>query len=184
MILSGIYVHIPFCKKACHYCDFHFTTNLANTKKMTDSICKEMEIRKKEFSGNYNSLYFGGGTPSVLAISEIKQILDHLSKYTNRSELIEVTVEINPEDITEMLLKGYRELGVNRLSIGVQSLNDEILKWMNRSHNQEKAIQSILLAKKMGFENISVDFIYGVPGYPNRNIKQELLSRKKEKVVL
>ena len=176
MILSGIYVHIPFCKKACHYCDFHFTTNLANTKKMTDSICKEMEIRKKEFSGNYNSLYFGGGTPSVLAISEIKQILDHLSKYTNRSELIEVTVEINPEDITEMLLKGYRELGVNRLSIGVQSLNDEILKWMNRSHNQEKAIQSILLAKKMGFENISVDFIYGVPGYPNRNIKQELLS--------
>ena len=176
MILSGIYVHIPFCKKACHYCDFHFTTNLANTKKMTDSICKEMEIRKKEFSGNYNSLYFGGGTPSVLAISEIKQILDHLSKYTNRSELIEVTVEINPEDITEMLLKGYRELGVNRLSIGVQSLNDEILKWMNRSHNQEKAIQSILLAKKMGFENISVDFIYGVPGYPNRNIKEELLS--------
>ena len=143
---------------------------------MTDSICKEMEIRKKEFSGNYNSLYFGGGTPSVLAISEIKQILDHLSKYTNRSELIEVTVEINPEDITEMLLKGYRELGVNRLSIGVQSLNDEILKWMNRSHNQEKAIQSILLAKKMGFENISVDFIYGVPGYPNRNIKEELLS--------
>lgn len=176
MILSGIYVHIPFCKKACHYCDFHFTTNLANTKKMTDSICKEMEIRKKEFSGNYNSLYFGGGTPSVLAISEIKQILDHLSKYTNRSELIEVTVEVNPEDITEMLLKGYRELGVNRLSIGVQSLNDEILKWMNRSHNQEKAIQSILLAKKMGFENISVDFIYGVPGYPNRNIKEELLS--------
>ena len=176
MILSGIYVHIPFCKKACHYCDFHFTTNLANTKKMTDSICKEMEIRKKEFSGNYNSLYFGGGTPSVLAISEIKQILDHLSKYTNRSQQIEVTVEINPEDITEILLSGYRELGINRLSIGVQSLNDEILNWMNRSHNQEKAIQSILLAKKMGFENISVDFIYGVPGYPNRNIKEELSS--------
>ena len=109
MILSGIYVHIPFCKKACHYCDFHFTTNLANTKKMTDSICKEMEIRKKEFSGNYNSLYFGGGTPSVLAISEIKQILDHLSKYTNRSKQIEVTVEINPEDITEIMLIGYIE---------------------------------------------------------------------------
>ena len=143
---------------------------------MTDSICKEMEIRKKEFSGNYNSLYFGGGTPSVLAISEIKQILDHLSKYTNRSKQIEVTVEINPEDITEVLLSAYRELGVNRLSIGVQSLNDEILNWMNRSHNQEKAIQSILLAKKMGFENISVDFIYGVPGYPNRNIKEELSS--------
>ena len=99
---------------------------------MTDSICKEMEIRKKEFSGNYNSLYFGGGTPSVLAISEIKQILDHLCKYTNRSKQIEVTVEINPEDITEILLSGYRELGINRLSIGVQSLNDEILIFSNK----------------------------------------------------
>ena len=174
--MSGIYVHIPFCKKACHYCDFHFTTNMVNTKKMTDSICKEMETRKKEFSANYNSLYFGGGTPSVLAISEMKQIFDQISKHSNRSKQTEVTVEINPEDVTEKLLKGYRELGVNRLSIGVQSLNDKILNWMNRSHSQENAIQSILLAKKMGFENISVDFIYGVPGYPNRDIKGELSS--------
>ncbi len=174
--MSGIYVHIPFCKKACHYCDFHFTTNMVNTKKMTDSICKEMETRKMEFSVNYNSLYFGGGTPSVLAISEMKQIFDQINKHSNRSKQAEVTVEINPEDVTEMLLKGYRELGVNRLSIGVQSLNDKILNWMNRSHSQEKAIQSILLAKKMGFENISVDFIYGVPGYPNRDIKGELSS--------
>ncbi len=174
--MSGIYVHIPFCKKACHYCDFHFTTNMVNTKKMTDSICKEMETRKMEFSVNYNSLYFGGGTPSVLAISEMKQIFDQINKHSNRSKQAEVTVEINPEDVTEMLLKGYRELGVNRLSIGVQSLNDKILNWMNRSHSQEKAIQSILLAKKMGFENISVDFIYGIPGYPNRDIKGELSS--------
>lgn len=174
--MSGIYVHIPFCKKACHYCDFHFTTNMVNTKKMTDSICKEMETRKMEFSVNYNSLYFGGGTPSVLAISEMKQIFDQINKHSNRLKQAEVTVEINPEDVTEMLLKGYRELGVNRLSIGVQSLNDKILNWMNRSHSQEKAIQSILLAKKMGFENISVDFIYGIPGYPNRDIKGELSS--------
>ena len=143
---------------------------------MTDSICKEMETRKMEFSVNYNSLYFGGGTPSVLAISEMKQIFDQINKHSNRSKQAEVTVEINPEDVTEMLLKGYRELGVNRLSIGVQSLNDKILNWMNRSHSQEKAIQSILLAKKMGFENISVDFIYGIPGYPNRDIKGELSS--------
>ena len=174
MSLSGIYVHIPFCKKACHYCDFHFTTNMTHIKKMTDSICKEINIRKKEFSGNYNSLYFGGGTPSVLAISEMKQIIDQISKYTNPSQLSEVTVEINPEDVTETLLRGYRELGVNRLSIGVQSLNDDILNWMNRSHNKEKALQSVLLAKKMGFENVSVDFIYGIPGYPNRDIKKEL----------
>ena len=100
---------------------------MVNTKKMTDSICKEIESRKK-FSVNYNSLYFGGGTPSVLAISEMKQIFDQINKYTNRSEQTEVTVEINPEDVTETLLKGYRELGVNRLSIGVQSLNDKILK--------------------------------------------------------
>ena len=106
----------------------------------------------------------------------MKQIFDQISKHSNRSKQTEVTVEINPEDVTEMLLKGYRELGVNRLSIGVQSLNDKILNWMNRSHSQEKAIQSILLAKKMGFENISVDFIYGVPGYPNRDIKGELSS--------
>ena len=143
---------------------------------MTNSICKEMETRKKEFPANYNSLYFGGGTPSVLAISEMKQIFDQISKHSNRSKQTEVTVEINPEDVTEKLLKGYRELGVNRLSIGVQSLNDKILNWMNRSHSQEKAIQSIFLAKKMGFENISVDFIYGVPGYPNRDLKGELSS--------
>ena len=174
MSLSGIYVHIPFCKKACHYCDFHFTTNMTHIKKMTDSICKEINIRKKEFSGNYNSLYFGGGTPSVLAISEMKQIIDQISKYTNQPQLSEVTVEINPEDVTETLLRGYSELGVNRLSIGVQSLNDDILNWMNRSHNKEKALQSVLLAKKMGFENVSVDFIYGIPGYPNRDIKKEL----------
>ena len=149
---------------------------MANIKKMTDSICKEINIRKKEFSGNYNSLYFGGGTPSVLPISEIKQITDQISKFTNKSQLSEVTVEINPEDVTETLLKGYSELGVNRLSIGVQSLNDEILNWMNRSHNKEKAIQSVLLAKKMGFENVSVDFIYGIPGHPNRDIKKELSS--------
>ena len=93
---------------------------------MTDSICKEINIRKKEFSGNYNSLYFGGGTPSVLAISEMKQIIDQISKYTNQPQLSEVTVEINPEDVTETLLRGYSELGVNRLSIGVQSLNDKI----------------------------------------------------------
>ena len=172
--MSGIYIHIPFCKKACHYCDFHFTTNMTHIKKMTDSICKEINIRKKEFSGNYNSLYFGGGTPSVLAISEMKQIIDQISKYTKPSQLSEVTVEINPEDVTETLLRGYRELGVNRLSIGVQSLNDHILNWMNRSHNKEKALQSVLLAKKMGFENVSVDFIYGIPGYPNRDIKKEL----------
>ena len=116
------------------------------------------------------------GNPSVLAISEMKQIFDQINKHSNRSKQAEVTVEINPEDVTEMLLKGYRELGVNRLSIGVQSLNDKILNWMNRSHSQEKAIQSILLAKKMGFENISVDFIYGIPGYPNRDIKGELSS--------
>ena len=174
MSLSGIYIHIPFCKKACHYCDFHFTTNMTHIKRMTDSICKEINIRKKEFSGNYNSLYFGGGTPSVLAISEMKQIIDQISKYTNPSQLSEVTVEINPEDVTDTLLRGYRELGVNRLSIGVQSLNDHILNWMNRSHNKEKALQSVLLAKKMGFENVSVDFIYGIPGYPNRDIKKEL----------
>ena len=174
MSLSGIYIHIPFCKKACHYCDFHFTTNMTHIKRMTNSICKEINIRKKEFSGNYNSLYFGGGTPSVLAISEMKQIIDQISKYTNPSQLSEVTVEINPEDVTETLLRGYRELGVNRLSIGVQSLNDHILNWMNRSHNKEKALQSVLLAKKMGFENVSVDFIYGIPGYPNRDIKKEL----------
>ena len=109
---------------------------------MTDSICKEMETRKR-FSANYNSLYFGGDS-SVLAISEMKQIFDQISKHSNRSKQTEVTVEINPEDVTEKLLKGYRELGVNRLSIGVQSLNDKILNWMNRSHSQEKAIQSIL----------------------------------------
>ncbi len=181
MILSGIYVHIPFCRKACHYCDFHFTTNMTNTSEMSDAICNEIDIRKNEFPKKINSLYFGGGTPSVLEVSQIEKIIYQISKYTKRSKQIEITLEINPEDVTELLLLGYKDIGINRLSIGVQSLNTDILNWMNRSHDEQKAIQSILLAKKLGFNNISVDFIYGVPDFFNRDIKGELFSLLKTK---
>ena len=172
--MSGIYIHIPFCAKACHYCDFHFSTNLSNKSTLTNAICEEIKLRKKEFSGVFNSIYFGGGTPSLLTLAELEKIMNQIFIYVDSSQIQEVTIEVNPEDITVELLRGYQKIGINRLSIGVQSLDDKILNWMNRNHSSEKAITAINKAQELGIENISVDFIYGVPNFPNRNISNEL----------
>ncbi len=172
--MSGIYIHIPFCRKACHYCDFHFSTNLSNQSTFTKAICEEIKLRKKDFTGSFNSIYFGGGTPSILTLTELEEIMNQLFIYLDSSQIQEVTIEVNPEDISVELLRGYQKLGINRLSIGVQSLDDKILSWMNRNHSSKKAITAINQAKELGIENISVDFIYGVPNFPKRNISDEL----------
>ena len=122
--MSGIYIHIPFCKQACHYCDFHFSTSLKSKTTLVNYITKEIELRKKEFPNNINSLYLGGGTPSLLTNNELSIIFNSLKQVIDISSLKEVTIEVNPEDVNRDKLNFLKSIGVNRLSIGVQSTND------------------------------------------------------------
>jgi oxygen-independent coproporphyrinogen III oxidase len=162
--MSGIYIHIPFCKQACHYCNFHFSTSLRLKDEMIQAICKEIEIRHDYLlEKNLTSIYFGGGTPSLMDNDDIDKIFDTLSKYFHWSHETEITLEANPDDITIDKLKIISAAGINRLSIGIQSFFDEDLSWMHRAHNASEATQCIRLAKNHGYENISIDLIYGSP---------------------
>ncbi len=161
---AGLYIHIPFCKQACHYCDFHFSTSLKKKGKLVEMLCKELVLRKNELSSSQiQTIYFGGGTPSLLEAEELQQIFRTI--YTNYkiAENPEITLEANPDDLTEEKLKMFKTSKINRLSIGVQSFFEEDLKLMNRAHNSEEALKSIKLAKSY-FDNISIDLIYGIPG--------------------
>ena len=173
--MSGIYIHIPYCKQACHYCDFHFSTSMKTKKEMIDCIVKEMDIRKSEFSKKIDSVYIGGGTPSVMNNLELETIFNGLEKKMSIGDIKEITIEINPEDLTIEKLEFYKEIGINRLSIGIQSMNNNILKWMNRSHDKNQIINGLYTVKEVGFENISLDFIYGTPENLSRDYKDELL---------
>ncbi len=173
--MSGIYIHIPYCKQACHYCDFHFSTSMKTKKEMIDCIVKEMDIRKSEFSKKIDSVYIGGGTPSVMTNLELETIFNGLEKKISISDIKEITIEINPEDLINEKLEFYNEIGINRLSIGIQSMNNKILKWMNRSHDTNQVINGLNNTKDAGFENISLDFIYGTPKNLSRDYKDELL---------
>ena len=173
--MSGIYIHIPYCKQACHYCDFHFSTTMKTKNEMIDCIVKEMDIRKSEFSKKIDSVYIGGGTPSVMTNLELETIFNGLEKKISISDIKEITIEINPEDLINEKLEFYNEIGINRLSIGIQSMNNNILKWMNRSHNKNQIINGLNTVKELGYENISLDFIYGTPKNLTRDIKDELL---------
>lgn len=173
--MSGIYIHIPYCKQACHYCDFHFSTSMKTKNEMIDCIVKEMDIRKGEFSKKIDSVYIGGGTPSVMNNLELETIFNGLEKKISIGDIKEITIEINPEDLTSEKLEFYKEIGINRLSIGIQSMNNNILKWMNRSHDKNQIINGLYTVKEVGFENISLDFIYGTPENLSRDYKDELL---------
>ena len=173
--MSGIYIHIPYCKQACHYCDFHFSTSMKTKNEMIDCIVKEMDIRENEFSKKINSLYIGGGTPSLMTNLELETIFNGLEKKMSIGDIKEVTIEINPEDLINEKLKFYKEIGINRLSIGIQSMNNNILKWMNRSHDTNQVINGLNNTKVAGFENINLDFIYGTPKNLSRDYKSELL---------
>ena len=173
--MSGIYIHIPYCKQACHYCDFHFSTSMKTKNEMIDCIVKEMDIRESEFSKKIDSLYIGGGTPSLMTNLELETIFNGLEKKMSIGDIKEITIEINPEDLISEKLEFYKEIGINRLSIGIQSMNNNILKWMNRSHDTNQVINGLNNTKDAGFENISLDFIYGTPKNLSRNYKAELL---------
>ncbi|MEQ8420371.1 MAG: radical SAM family heme chaperone HemW [Arenibacter algicola] len=165
--MSGIYIHIPFCKQACHYCDFHFSTNMGKKEAMVLALIKELELRKVEFKEEVvQTIYFGGGTPSVLNTAEIDQIIGAVySKYTVVSAP-EITLEANPDDLSKEKIEELGRSSINRLSIGIQSFFEEDLKMMNRAHNAQEAEDCIVMAKKY-FDNISIDLIYGVPGMTN-----------------
>lgn len=159
-----IYIHIPFCKQKCSYCNFHFSTSLNFKDEMLDAMKKEIFLRKDELQNkNLQSLYFGGGTPSVLSADEIKSLIDEVLKHFSFNNDIEITLEANPDDLNPQFLKGLSDSPVNRLSIGTQSFFDEDLKLMNRAHNASEAEGSIKRAQDFGFENLSIDLIYGSP---------------------
>jgi oxygen-independent coproporphyrinogen-3 oxidase len=160
--MSGIYLHIPFCKKACHYCNFHFSTSMRHADKMIDAIHAELQLRKKEAQRPVETIYFGGGTPSVLSKEHIVGMLDQVHQHYDVIQSPEITLEANPDDLTLEYMQALQEAGINRLSIGIQSFHDSELKLMNRAHNASQALSSVTLAKKE-FDNVSIDLLFGNP---------------------
>ena len=172
--MSGIYIHIPFCKQACHYCDFHFSTNLKKKDEMVLALAKEIEMRKSEFQDEIvETIYFGGGTPSILQIEDLKFLIDAVYKNYKVVENPEITVEANPDDLTENRIIELSKNKVNRLSIGIQSFFEDDLLLMNRAHNVEEAKKCLEIATHY-FDNISIDLIYGVPEMSNEKWLQNI----------
>jgi oxygen-independent coproporphyrinogen-3 oxidase len=172
--MSGIYIHIPFCKQACHYCDFHFSTSLKKKDAMVLALAKEIELRKKEFNNDVvETIYFGGGTPSILAVADLKFLIDTV--YSNYSviENPEITVEANPDDLTKERIVELSNSKINRLSIGIQSFFEDDLKLMNRAHNSAEARECLEFATRY-FDNISIDLIYGIPNMSNEKWRQNI----------
>jgi len=190
--MSGIYIHIPFCKQACHYCDFHFSTSMGKKEAMISALQRELELRKEEFKDEVvETIYFGGGTPSVLSSDEINSIIQSVYENYQVDKNPEITLEANPDDLTSATLshleqnsskaersrsrifEEYLEVGINRLSIGIQSFFEEDLKLMNRAHNAREAEECIREATKY-FKNISIDLIYGIPDMTNERWIQNI----------
>lgn len=174
------YFHIPFCKQACHYCDFHFSTSLKYKEELLQAMLSEIELRASYLEDkNVESLYFGGGTPSILQAKEIDSLIGQVAKYFEISSDAEITLEANPDDLDRKKVQELRGTEINRFSIGIQSFYEEDLKWMNRAHNSEEAKSSIMRVQDAGFENITCDLIYGYPLLTNnkwRSNMQELIN--------
>lgn len=160
--MAGIYIHIPFCKQACYYCDFHFSTSLKKKDELISALIQEIYLRKEEINEPVETIYFGGGTPSVLSNKEIDQILEPIFSLFDVIENPEITLEANPDDLSKERIKELSKSKINRLSIGIQSFYDEDLILMNRAHNAQEVLESLKEARDY-FENISIDLIYGIP---------------------
>ena len=176
--MYSLYIHIPFCRQACHYCDFHFSTTLKRKPQMVKALCKELELRRIEASTPLQTIYFGGGTPSVLTSVELQEIFSTIHKHYRIASGAEITMEVNPDDFStpksELSLELLKELGTNRLSIGVQSFFEEDLLLMNRAHTAEQAKDFIAQAVQY-FDNITLDLIYGIPGMTLARWKENIL---------
>ena len=190
--MSGIYIHIPFCKQACHYCDFHFSTSLKKKDEMILALAKEIEMRKSEFQDAIvETIYFGGGTPSILSIEDLRFLIDAVYRNYKVVENPEITLEANPDDLhldfarfdyetdlsvrakSRTIFEAYKEIGINRLSIGIQSFFEDDLKLMNRAHNAEESKKCLEIASQY-FDNISIDLIYGIPEMSNEKWLQNI----------
>lgn len=171
--MAGIYIHIPFCKQACSYCDFHFSTSLKRKEDMLNAIEKELVLRKKEIVEPVETIYFGGGTPSILAVAELNSLLEVINQNYKVITNAEITLEANPDDLTAHKIEELACTSINRLSIGVQSFFEEDLQFMNRAHSAKESEFSIREAKKY-FDNITIDLIYGVPNMSNEKWLQNL----------
>jgi oxygen-independent coproporphyrinogen-3 oxidase len=172
--MAGIYIHIPFCKKACNYCNFHFSVNHQLLPGMVEAIVFEANLQSAYLQEPIETIYFGGGTPSILSNNQLTALLNGINTAFTISTNAEITLEANPDDITQEKLGFWKLAGINRLSIGVQSFFEEDLVWMNRAHNAQQAINCIQLAQKEGFHNISIDLIYGGPSLSDENWEQNL----------
>lgn len=162
--MAGIYIHIPYCRQACRYCDFHFEVSVWNKKELIPIMYREIEERKDYLGGEeVDTIYFGGGTPSVLTIEEIIGFTDIINNSFTISTDAELSFEANPEDLTKEYLNGLKKTSINRLSVGIQSFNNSDLTFMHRVHNADQAIQAVKDAQDLGFNNISIDLIYGIP---------------------
>jgi len=163
--MAGIYIHIPLCSKLCYYCDFYHVLSSGDNKAFIDAVNKEAALRK-DYLGNetVSTIYFGGGTPSVLSVGELGAILQQIRKLFNIEETCELTVELNPDDVNPEYLAGLKELNINRISIGIQSWRDQDLKMLNRRHDSARARGALEEILNSGFSNLSIDLIYGIPG--------------------
>jgi len=172
--MAGIYLHIPFCKKACHYCDFHFTTSLKYKDELLQAMHAELQLQKGYLKEPVETIYFGGGTPSVIGAGEIQKLLDSISSLNTVSNNAEITLEANPDDLSQENVKALKQTQINRFSIGIQSFFEEDLRWMNRAHNASEAESSVKRAQDAGFENITIDLIYGYPLLSNEKWKSNI----------
>ena len=173
--MAGIYLHIPFCKQACHYCDFHFSTNTSTRNDLTRCMAEEIALQQNYLAGEtIQTVYFGGGTPSLLSKDELHLLLSTIQKYFRVEENSEVTLEANPDDLSLEKLTELKGLGVNRLSIGIQSFQNNVLTFLNRAHNSKLAEESVRLARQAGFNNISIDLIYAIPGQTDEEWRENI----------
>lgn len=174
--MAGIYIHIPFCKQACTYCNFHFSTNLKYKDELVKALHRELDLRKTYLPGRLiSTIYFGGGTPSLLQAAEIKSLIKHIHVLYEVEPECEVTLEANPDDLNPQYLRQLHDAGINRLSIGVQSFLDDDLKFMHRAHHAGQALESIQWSKEAGYDNITIDLIYGIPGSSMDQWRRNLL---------
>ena len=160
--MSNLYVHYPFCKQACHYCNFHFSTSYNGREEIMILIRKELQLRAKEINSPLESIYFGGGSPSLISPKSLKEFISYVKKSFEINPLLEITLEANPDDLNEDYLIKIKEAGINRLSLGIQSFFEKDLKLMHRAHNIKQAQKALNWVNKQ-FENFSVDLIYGMP---------------------
>lgn len=174
--MAGCYIHIPFCAQKCSYCDFHFSTNHTYKSEMVGALCVELEMRSKDWKQeSFETIYFGGGTPSVLTSVQLEQLIGRVRTNYQLTNSVEITLECNPDDCSPENLVNWKKLGVNRLSIGIQSFNDEQLKWMNRSHQAADSLNAVRNAKQVGFDELSLDLMYGLPNMTLEEWKGQLL---------